>query len=39
VIRSHGTPEQAIEMADRAGAHRIAAIHHQTFKLSGRAAG
>ena len=33
-IHSHCTPEQALEMADRAGARRIAAIHHQTFKLS-----
>ena len=33
-IHSHCTPEEALLMADRAGARRIAAIHHQTFKLS-----
>ena len=33
-IHSHCTPEQAVAMADGAGARRIAAIHHQTFQLS-----
>ena len=33
-IRSHCTPEQAIEMADAAGACFIMAVHHQTFRLS-----
>jgi L-ascorbate metabolism protein UlaG (beta-lactamase superfamily) len=33
-IRSHCTPEQAIAMADAAGARFIMPIHHQTFKLS-----
>jgi L-ascorbate metabolism protein UlaG (beta-lactamase superfamily) len=30
----HCTPEQAIEMADAAGARYIVPIHHQTFRLS-----
>jgi L-ascorbate metabolism protein UlaG (beta-lactamase superfamily) len=33
-IRSHCTPEQAIEMADDAGAQFIMPVHHQTFRLS-----
>lgn len=33
-IRSHATPEQAIAMADAAGAHYIMPVHHQTFRLS-----
>ncbi len=33
-IRSHCTPEQAIAMADEAGARFILPVHHQTFKLS-----
>lgn len=33
-IRSHCTPEQAIAMADAAGARYVMPIHHQTFKLS-----
>ena len=33
-IQSHSTPEQAIEMADAAGARFIVPVHHQTFRLS-----
>lgn len=33
-INSHCTPEQAVEMADMAGAKFILPVHHQTFKLS-----
>ena len=33
-IRSHCTPEQAIEMANNAGAQFIMPVHHQTFRLS-----
>jgi L-ascorbate metabolism protein UlaG (beta-lactamase superfamily) len=33
-IRSHCTPEQAIEMANDAGAQFIMPVHHQTFRLS-----
>jgi L-ascorbate metabolism protein UlaG (beta-lactamase superfamily) len=33
-IRSHSTPEQAIEMANAAGARFIVPVHHQTFRLS-----
>ena len=33
-IRSHCTPEQAVEMADTAGARFIMPVHHQTFRLS-----
>jgi L-ascorbate metabolism protein UlaG (beta-lactamase superfamily) len=33
-IRSHSTPEQAIEMANTAGARFIMPVHHQTFRLS-----
>lgn len=33
-IFAHSTPEQAIEMADAAGARFIMPAHHQTFRLS-----
>jgi L-ascorbate metabolism protein UlaG (beta-lactamase superfamily) len=33
-IHSHCTPEQAVQMADEAGAHFILPVHHQTFRLS-----
>ena len=33
-IRSHCTPEQAVVMANDAGARFIMPIHHQTFRLS-----
>jgi L-ascorbate metabolism protein UlaG (beta-lactamase superfamily) len=33
-IRAHCTPEQAVAMADAAGARLFVPIHHQTFKLS-----
>lgn len=33
-IRSHCSPEQAVEMANAAGAKYIVPIHHKTFKLS-----
>lgn len=33
-IFSHCTPEQAVEMANLAGAKYVMPIHHQTFKLS-----
>ncbi len=33
-IRVHCTPEEAIAMADAAGARHIMPVHHQTFKLS-----
>jgi L-ascorbate metabolism protein UlaG (beta-lactamase superfamily) len=33
-IRAHCTPEQAIEMANDAGAQFIMPVHHQTFRLS-----
>lgn len=33
-IRSHCTPEQAIEMANAIGARFIVPMHHQTFRLS-----
>ena len=33
-IWNHCTPEQAVEMADVAGAQFIVPIHHQTFRLS-----
>jgi L-ascorbate metabolism protein UlaG (beta-lactamase superfamily) len=33
-IHSHCTPEQAVEMADAAGAQFIMPVHHQTFWLS-----
>lgn len=33
-IRFHCTPEQAVRMADAAGARLFVPIHHQTFRLS-----
>jgi len=33
-IWNHCTPEQALEMADAAGAQHLVPVHHQTFKLS-----
>ena len=33
-IHSHATPEQAIAMANAAGADHIMPVHHQTFRLS-----
>jgi L-ascorbate metabolism protein UlaG (beta-lactamase superfamily) len=33
-IRAHCTPEQAVAMADAAGARFIMPVHHQTFRLS-----
>ena len=33
-IRSHCTPEEAVAMANAAGARYIIPVHHQTFKLS-----
>ena len=33
-IRAHCTPEQAVKMADDAGAELILPVHHQTFQLS-----
>lgn len=33
-IRSHCSPEQAVEMASAAGARFIVPVHHQTFRLS-----
>ena len=33
-IRSHCSPEQAVAMANAAGARAIMPVHHQTFKLS-----
>ena len=33
-IRSHCTPEEAVQMANDAGARFIMPIHHQTFRLS-----
>jgi L-ascorbate metabolism protein UlaG (beta-lactamase superfamily) len=33
-IQSHSTPEQAVEMANAAGARFIVPVHHQTFRLS-----
>jgi len=33
-IYSHCTPEQAVEMANAAGARFIVPVHHQTFRLS-----
>jgi L-ascorbate metabolism protein UlaG (beta-lactamase superfamily) len=32
-VRSHCTPEQAVHMANQAGARTILPIHHRTFKL------
>ena len=33
-IQSHSTPEQAVQMANAAGAGFIVPVHHQTFRLS-----
>jgi L-ascorbate metabolism protein UlaG (beta-lactamase superfamily) len=33
-IRAHCTPEQALKMADDAGAELVLPVHHQTFQLS-----
>ena len=33
-IRNHCTPEQAIRMADAAGARLFVPVHHQSFQLS-----
>ena len=33
-IRSHATPEEAVQMATSAGAEHIMPVHHQTFRLS-----
>lgn len=33
-IRAHGTPEQAVQMANAAGARFVVPVHHQTFRLS-----
>src|SRR5262249_35812332 len=33
-IRNHCNPEQAVEMANWAGASYIVPVHHQTFRLS-----
>lgn len=33
-IRSHCNPQQAVQMADDAGAQFILPVHHQTFRLS-----
>ena len=33
-IRNHCTPEQAVEMANAAGAGYLVPVHHQTFRLS-----
>ena len=33
-IWNHCTPEQAVDMANRAGARFIVPVHHQTFRLS-----
>ena len=33
-IRNHCTPEEAVVMAEKAGARHIVPVHHQTFKLS-----
>ncbi|HEX4275331.1 MAG TPA: MBL fold metallo-hydrolase [Bryobacteraceae bacterium] len=33
-IHAHCTPEQALQMANDAGADRILPVHHQTFQLS-----
>ena len=33
-IHTHCTPEQAVKMADAAGAQFIMPVHHQTFRLS-----
>lgn len=33
-IRAHATPEQALAMADQAGAKHVLPMHHSTFRLS-----
>lgn len=33
-IRAHATPEEAVAMANAAGADHIMPVHHQTFRLS-----
>ncbi len=33
-IQSHSTPEQAVQMANAAGARFVMPVHHQTFRLS-----
>ena len=33
-IRNHCTPEEAVQMANDAGARFIMPVHHQTFRLS-----
>jgi L-ascorbate metabolism protein UlaG (beta-lactamase superfamily) len=33
-IRAHCSPEEAVEMANQAGARHFVPIHHETFKLS-----
>jgi hypothetical protein len=33
-IQSHCTPEQAVQMANKAGARFIMPVHHQTFRFS-----
>jgi len=33
-IWAHSTPEQAVAMADAAGARFIMPVHHETFRLS-----
>jgi len=33
-IRSHSTPEQAVQMANAASARFVVPVHHQTFRLS-----
>jgi L-ascorbate metabolism protein UlaG (beta-lactamase superfamily) len=33
-IRTHCNPEEAVQMANEAGAHYIMPVHHQTFRLS-----
>ena len=38
-VCSHCTPEQAVRMANEAGANTILPIHHQTFKLGQESAG
>ncbi len=38
-IRAHCTPEQALKMAEDAGAERILPVHHQTFQLSNEPVG
>src|SRR5262245_1537693 len=33
-VQSHSTPEQAVQMANAAGARFVVPVHHQTFRLS-----